>query len=115
MIGIDKNLRRMTDEDIEILALRWSKEKHYLNSRNVNCFIAALEMARQWLIDNFDEFLQDEGLYYQNEYRNKRVSDLAYSGIPMNESHCKEFNGANKLGELLIEASQVLIENKVLK
>lgn len=114
MIGIEKNLRRMTDEDIEILALRWSKEKNYLNARNVNCFIAALEMARQWLIDDFDTFLQDEGLYYQNEYRNKRVSDLGYSGMPLNEGHCKEFNGAKKFGELLIEASQTMVDNKVL-
>lgn len=104
----------MSEEDVEILALRWARGQRCLSNRNVNCFVAGLEMARQWLINNLSEFLQDEGQYLLNEYREKRISDLGYSGIPLSEKHRKEFNGAKEVGDLLIEASRIMKENKVL-
>lgn len=114
MIQIDKNLRKLTDEEIEIIALRWAKEKYHLTNRNVSCFAAGLEMARQWLVDNLSEFLQEEGIFLQNEYARSRISALAKSGIPLNPDHYIEFEAAKEAGCLLIEASRIIKDNKVL-
>ena len=114
MVQLEKNVRRLTDEDIEILALRWARDKQYLNNRNVNCFIAGLEMARQWMIENLSEFIMEEGLYLQNEYAASRINALGYSGIPVNEKHSVEFKAAKEAGGMLIEAARLMRENKVL-
>lgn len=114
MIGIEKNLRHLSDEDIEIIALRWAKEKYYLTNRNVCCFIAGLEMARNWLVDNLCLFLQEEGLSMMNEYARNRINALSKSGTPLTPGHYTEFESAKQVGELLIEASRLMKENKVL-
>ncbi len=114
MIGIEKNLRHLSDEDIEIIALRWVKEKYYLTNRNVSCFIAGLEMARQWLVEDLCGFLQEEGLFMMNEYVRSRINALSKSGTPLNPSHYIEFDSAKQVGELLVEASRIMKENKVL-
>lgn len=114
MIQLEKNVRRLTDDEIEIIALRWARDKQYLNNRNVNCFIAGLEMARQWIVDNLSEFLMEEGLFMQNEYAQSRIEALGYSGIPLNEHHHSEFEAAKEAGGMLIEASRLMKENKVL-
>lgn len=114
MVQLDKNIRRLTDEDIEILALRWSRDKRYLTNRNVNCFIAGIEMARQWIIDNLSEFLMEEGLIMQNEYAKIRIASLGCSGIPLNEKHHSEFEAAREVGSMLVEASRIMKENNVL-
>ncbi len=114
MVGVEKNLRRLSDEDIEIIALRWAKEKYHLTNRNVSCFIAGLEMARQWLVDNLSLFLQEEGLFMINEYSRSRINALSKSGTPLNPSHYTEFESARQVGELLLEASRIMNDNKVL-
>lgn len=115
MVKIEKDLRQMSDEEIEIVALRWARDRQFLTNRNVNCFIAGLEMARQWLRDNLSEFLQDEGLFMCHGYAAQRIESLRKSGTPLNESHGVEFEAADRVGELLIEASRIMRENKVLK
>ncbi len=114
MAKIEKNLRKLTDEEIEIIALRWAKEKFHLTNRNVCCFASGLEIARNWLVENLSEFLQEEGLFMQNEYFRRRFEALRRSGIPLTPEHHKEFEAAKKVGELLIEASRIMKENKVL-
>lgn len=114
MIQIEKNLRKLTDEEIEIIALRWAKEKYHLTNRNVGCFAAGLEMARQWLVDNLSDFLQEEGLFMMNEYARSRIKALSKSCTPLNPSHYTEFESAKQVGELLLEASRIIKENKVL-
>lgn len=114
MIQIEKNLRRLTDEDIEILALRWAKDKHYLTNRNVNCFAAGLEMARDWLVAHLSEFIMEEGLFMQNEYPRNRIEATTRSGIPMKPDHYIEFEAAKEAGTLLVEASRIMNENKVI-
>lgn len=114
MIRLEKNLRKMTDEEIEIIALRWAKEKYHLTNRNVSCFAAGLEIARQWLVDNLSDFLQEEGLFMLNEYSRSRMVALVKSGIPLTAEHHTEFEAAKVVGGLLIEASRIMKENKVL-
>ena len=105
MEELEKNPRRMTVEDVEILALRWMKDKAYLNNRNV---------ARRYLISHFSEMLQEEGLHYMHEYASKRVSDLCKAGVPLTPDHNREMSAAKYVGELLLEASHKINENKVL-
>lgn len=114
MDELEKNPRRMTVEDVEILALRWMKDKAYLNNRNVACFIEGFEVARRYLISNFAEMLQEEALYYIHEYASKRVSDLCKAGIPLTTDHNREMMAAKYVGELLDEASRHITKNKVL-
>lgn len=114
MIQLEKNLRRLTDEDIEILALRWAKDKHYLTNRNVSCFAAGLEMARDWLVAHLSEFIMEEGMFMQNEYPRHRINATARSGIPMKPEHHIEFEAAKEAGGLLIEASRIMNKSKVL-
>lgn len=114
MDDLEKNPRRMTVEDVEILALRWMKDKAYLNNRNVACFIEGFEVARRYLISNFAEMLQEEALYYIHEYASKRVSDLCKAGIPLTPDHNQEMMAAKYVGELLDEASRHITKNKVL-
>lgn len=104
----------MTVEDVEILALRWMKDKTFLNNRNVACFIEGFEVARRYLISHFAEMLQEEGLHYMHEYARKRISDLYNAGIPLTPDHNREMSAAKYVGELLIEASHQINENKVL-
>lgn len=114
MEELEKNPRRMTVEDVEILALRWMKDKSYLNNRNVACFIEGFEVARRYLISHFSEMLQEEGLHYIHEYASKRVSDLCKAGVPLTPDHNREMSTAKYVGELLLEASHQINENKVL-
>lgn len=114
MKELEKNLRRLSEDDVEIIALRWARDNHHLTTRNVNCFIAGFEVARQWLISHFAELLQDEGLYYQNDYSWQRISDLGNAGVPLSPDHNREFVAAQEVGELLIEASRLMSKNKVL-
>lgn len=104
----------MTVEDVEILALRWMKDKAYLNNRNVACFIEGFEVARRYLISHFSEMLQEEGLHYIHEYASKRVSDLCKAGVPLTPDHNHEFLAAQEVGLALIEASRLITDNKVL-
>ena len=115
MSELMKNPRRLAKEDMELIALRWARHRNYLNNRNVNCFIAGLELAHQWLVDNLAQFLEDEGRFYHKDYVSKRISDLGYSGIPLNPEHSREFGAAEKVGELLTEAARIMKKNKVLK
>lgn len=114
MIKIEKNLRKMSDEDIEIIALRFAKEKYLLTNRNVNCFIDGLKMARQWLIENLPQFLEEEGLFMQNEYSRSRINALANSGCPVMSTHHIEFEAAKEVGALLLEASRLMTDYNVL-
>lgn len=114
MDELEKNPRRMTVEDVEILALRWMKDKAYLNNRNVACFIEGFEVARRYLISHFSEMLQEEGLHYIHEYASKRVSDLCKAGVPLTPDHNHEFLAAQEVGLALIEASRLITDNKVL-
>lgn len=114
MKELEKNPRRMSVEDVEILALRWMKDKAYLNNRNVACFIEGFEVARRYLISHFAEMLQDEGLHYMHEYASERVSDLCKAGIPLTPAHNREMLSAQEIGELLIEASRIINQNRVL-
>ena len=114
MEELEKNPRRMSVEDVEILALRWMKDKSYLNNRNVACFIEGFEVARRYLISHFSEMLQEEGLHYMHEYASKRVSDLCKAGVPLTPDHNREMSAAKYVGELLLEASHKINENKVL-
>ena len=114
MDELEKNPRRMSAEDVEILALRWMKDKAYLNNRNVACFIEGFDAARRYLISNFAEMLQEEGLHYMREYSSKRVSDLCKAGVPLTPDHNREMSAAKYVGELLLEASHQITENKVL-
>lgn len=114
MEELEKNPRRMTVDDVEILALRWMKDKSYLNNRNVACFIEGFEVARRYLISHFSEMLQEEGLHYMHEYASKRVSDLCKAGVPLTPDHNREMSAAKYVGELLLEASHQINENKVL-
>lgn len=114
MEELEKNPRRMSVEDVEILALRWMKDKSYLNNRNVACFIEGFEVARRYLISHFSEMLQEEGLHYIHEYASKRVSDLCKAGVPLTPDHNREMSTAKYVGELLLEASYQINENKVL-
>jgi len=114
MEELEKNPRRMSVEDVEILALRWMKDKSYLNNRNVACFIEGFEVARRYLISHFSEMLQEEGLHYIHEYASKRVSDLCKAGVPLTPNHNREMSTAKYVGELLLEASYQINENKVL-
>lgn len=115
MSELMKNPRHLTKEDIELIALRWARYRNYLNNRNVNCFIAGLELAHQWLVDNLAQFLEEEGRFYLKDYAPQRISDLGYSGIPLNLEHSREFGAAEKVGELLTEAARVMKDNKILK
>ncbi len=114
MAKIEKNLRHLSDEDIEIIALRWAKDKCFLNNRNVSCFIAGLEMARDWLVENLSEFIMEEGLFLQNEYVRSRVDALSRTGTPLHPEHSVEFDAAKEAGGLLLEASRIMKKNKVL-
>lgn len=104
----------MTVEDVEILALRWMKDKSYLNNRNVACFIEGFEVARRYLISHFSEMLQEEALFYIHEYASKRVNDLCNAGVPLTPAHNRELLAAQYVGELLEEASLTITKNKVL-
>lgn len=110
------NPRRITDEELELLALRWARAKpgRILNNINVDCFIAGFKCAQEVLTKDFGNFLIDEGQYYQYQYSKERIDSCGYAGIPLTNRHEKEFASAIKIGEMLEDVGIKYIEYKIL-
>ena len=114
MFELSNNPRKLTDEDIEVMALRWSKDEPYPSNRNVLSFVAGMESVRDFLVKRFGEMLHDEAMYYLVEYDGKRISACRRSGVPLNESHSAEFAAAEQVGRLLLEASELIRKHNLL-
>ena len=104
----------MSNEEIEILALRWARNNRLLNNRNVDCFIEAIHIVRDYFAHEFADFLAQEGNYYCNDYKERRIDSCAYSGQPITRQHQEEFNAAKELGELLLKASDLVRQHNIL-
>lgn len=110
------NPRRITGEDLELMALRWARSQsgRILNNINVDCFIAGFKEAHDMLHYHFAEFLIAEGKYYQKEYIAKREETLGYCGSPIRDTHIKEFKNAREFGEELEALGRKYLELKLL-
>lgn len=110
------NPRRISKEELELLALRWARNQpgRILNNINVDCFIAGFECAQEVLIKEFGDFLIEEGLYYQHQYSEERIDSCGYAGIPLSNLHSKEFLNAKKIGEILESVGNEYKESGIL-
>ncbi len=97
------NPRRISKEELELLALRWarSQPRRFLNNVNVDCFIAGFRCAQKVLVKEFGDFLIAEGQYYQLAYTKERIDACSYAGIPLTNQHPQEFSDAEEIGRLL--------------
>lgn len=110
------NPRHITEEELEVLALRWarSQTRRILNNVNVDCFIAGFNASNEVLRHHFGKFLLEEASYYKEEYRRNRIESCGYSGIPLTTSHTEEFKAAKEVGELLEKAARKIIDSNLL-
>lgn len=110
------NPRRITAEELELLALRWARSQpgRILNNINVDCFMAGYTAAHDVLYHQFAEFLMDEGVFYEHEYVSRRMETLGNSNLPLNPKHAEEFEQAQKFGRLLFELGVMYQANKLL-
>ncbi len=97
------NPRRISDEELELIALRWarSQPRRFLNNVNVDCFIAGFKLAQEILVKEFGDFLIAEGQYYQFAYTKERIEACGYAGVPLCNRHSQEFSNAEEIGRLL--------------
>jgi uncharacterized protein YfbU (UPF0304 family) len=110
------NPRRITAEELEVLALRWARSQpgRILNNINVDCYIAGFKAAQEELYYKFGQFLIEEGRYYQHEFIEKRIESCGYSGIPLTSKHDAEFENAKEIGEMLEEIGMKIVKTKLL-
>lgn len=110
------NPRRITAEEVELIALRWARAQpgRILNNINVDCFIAGFKAAHDVLYYDFGDFLIEEGQYFQYEYPKKRIDSCSHSGIPLVKGHAEEFENARKFGEQLEKLGRLFNETKLL-
>lgn len=104
----------MSEEDIAILAFLSLKGTPKLSNRNIECFIQGYRSCNNALVHKFGEVLRREGEYYLHRYKEKRIEALGYSGMYIESKHFEEFKAAEKLGELLLEASKLIQDNSIL-
>lgn len=97
------NPRRISNEEIDLLALRWarSQPRRILNNVNVDCFIAGFKCAQEVLVKEFGDFLIAEGQYYQLAYIKERMNACGNAGIPLTNQHSQEFSDAEEIGRML--------------
>lgn len=97
------NPRRISNEELELLALRWARlqPRRFLNNVNIDCFIAGFKCAQNVLVKEFGDFLITEGQYYQLAYTKERIDACGFAGIPLTNQHSQEFSDAEEIGRLL--------------
>lgn len=110
------NPRRISDEELELLALRWarSQPRRFLNNVNVDCFIAGFKYAQEMLVKEFGDFLIAEGQYYQFAYTKERIDACGFAGIPLTKRHSQEFSDAEEIGQLLEDVGIKYKESQIL-
>lgn len=97
------NPRRITDEQIDLMALRWARAQagRYLNNINIDCFVAGFKACQEAVKFEFGNLLMEEGQYYQHQYAKDRMESIANSGSPLTNTHSKEFDQAEQFGSEL--------------
>lgn len=110
------NPRRISNEELELLALRWARlqPRRFLNNVNIDCFIAGFKCAQNVLVKEFGDFLIAEGQYYQFAYTKERIEACGYAGVPLCNRHSQEFSNAEEIGRLLEDVGIKYKESGVL-
>lgn len=110
------NPRRISSDELEVLALRWARSQpgRILNNINVDCFIAGFKAAHDILYHRFSDFLMAEGQFYEQEYTPRRIEVLRNSNIPLNTEHAVEFSKAEEFGRKLYELGEIYKDVKLL-
>lgn len=109
------NSRHLTEEEVEVLALRAVRRRPYNASmRCFDCFIQGFQTATEDEKKDFASFLEREAEYYAKEYEERRRESCAYIGQPMTTEILAEFKAASLLSEKLKEAAVLMRQYKIL-
>lgn len=106
--------KHMNSEDVALLAFSFLRGTPHLSNRNVDCFIEGYKACNDVLVHNFAKFLEQEGHYYRDQYRESRVESCGYSGQPITKKHQEEFKAAKEVGELLLKAAELVKQHNIL-
>lgn len=116
VMSIEINPRRLTNEEIELLAFRWARCQpgRILNNINIDCFVEGFKMAHDVLMKEFGDFLINEGHRYQYDYADWRIEALSNAGLPLTPIHSTEFQNALEFGKRLEELGIMYKDMKLL-